>query len=111
MGHHLAGTSNSARRRAAVAAEIQATPEESTGILPTVNKTASEAFQAVQSRFGNWCCTAMESLKHGKETVAAMEHAVEEKIQHRPVTSVLAALGIGLLVGIVSTMACKRKSC
>lgn len=109
MGHHLAGTSNSARRRAAVSEELRDTPEESNGIFSGVGKAGTEAFQAVQSRFGNWGCAAMESLKHSKETVAAMEHAVEEKILHRPVISVLAALGLGLFVGIISTMACERK--
>jgi hypothetical protein len=86
MGHHISGMSNSAKRRAAVA-EVHH-PEESAGLF--------------HSRFDG--LYAM-----GKEKAVELEHAVEETIQHRPIVSVLSALGIGLVLGVVSTMACNCK--
>jgi hypothetical protein len=106
MGHHIAGMSNSAKRRAAAADTKQEQEHEvaceSTGILPSIGRMGTEAWHAVQSGVGDLCCMS-------KEKAMEVEHAVEEKIQHRPIVSVLAALGLGAIIGSLCTMACKRK--
>jgi hypothetical protein len=90
MGHHISGVSNSAKRRAAVAAN-ENDSHESCGV-----------FGLMQSRFGNLCSMA-------KEKAMEAEHSVEESIQHRPIMSILAALGVGAILGSLYTMACGRK--
>jgi hypothetical protein len=90
MGHHIAGISNSAKRRAVVAEAHHEAPE------------ACGMTSYMQSRFGDFYSMA-------KEKAVNAEHTVEETIQHRPIVSVLAALGIGAILGSLCTMACGRK--
>jgi ElaB/YqjD/DUF883 family membrane-anchored ribosome-binding protein len=104
MAHHLAGTSNSAKRRQAEAeAEtLRNSPESNDGMLSSLTKAGSQAVGSIQSRVGDFCTM-------GKAKVVEAEHAVEETVQHHPVVSVLAALGVGVILGSVCTMFCSRK--
>jgi ElaB/YqjD/DUF883 family membrane-anchored ribosome-binding protein len=56
----------------------------------------------MQSRLGNLWAS-------GKEKASEAEHAVEGHIQRRPFLSVVVALGIGMMIGALSTLACERK--
>lgn len=100
MGHHLSGMSNSAKRRAAMAEEV-AVSQEDTGMLPMISRIGNDAWHAVQSSVGGLCSMS-------KEKALEVEHVVEEKIQHRPITSVVAALGVGAILGAMCAMWCRR---
>ena len=102
MAHHLGGTSNSAKRRQAEAYAHQDMPNGRDGMLNSMTKAGTDAFTKLQSRFGNLC-------KVGKEKVAEAEHAVEEQIQHRPMVSILGALGAGMMIGAFSVLAFNRR--
>ncbi len=98
MAHHLGGMSNSAKRRQAEAYANQEMPQGTNDMWHSMTKAGTDAFNKLQSRFGNLC-------KVGKEKVSEAEHAVEEQIQHRPVVSILGALGAGMMIGAFSVLA------
>jgi hypothetical protein len=102
MAHHLAGMSNSAKRRQAEADAHQAVAESNDGMLSVIANAGADACSAMQTRFRSLC-------SFGKEKAVEMERAVEKQIQHRPIISVLGALGLGVIFGSICTMACNRK--
>jgi hypothetical protein len=102
MAHHLGGMSNSAKRRQAASYTHQDMPNGRHDMLNSMTKAGADAFIKLQSRFGNLC-------KVGKEKVAEAEQAVEEQIQHRPVVSILGALGVGMIIGAFSVLAFDRR--
>lgn len=77
------------------------------------NKASAMASQ-VRERAGQWTQSAQQGVqaiadsaagyaKQGRQRAQAFEESMEEYVRERPISAVLLALGIGLLVGAVLT--------
>jgi ElaB/YqjD/DUF883 family membrane-anchored ribosome-binding protein len=74
------------------------TPESS--VLHSVKQLGSDVTRSMKARAKNFGQTANGYLNESRKKAHAFEEAAQRKIEQRPLTSVLVAAGLGLLVGI-----------
>jgi ElaB/YqjD/DUF883 family membrane-anchored ribosome-binding protein len=75
------------------------TPELS--VLHSARQLGSEVTRSMKAHAKNLGQTANDYLNESRKKVQAIEQAAQERIERRPLTSVLIAAGLGLLVGVL----------
>jgi ElaB/YqjD/DUF883 family membrane-anchored ribosome-binding protein len=73
-------------------------------LLHKAQQFGSEASSAVRESLDGMRDTATDYYRTGRDKARDFEQALEQRVQDRPLMSVLAAVGIGFLVGYL----CKR---
>jgi ElaB/YqjD/DUF883 family membrane-anchored ribosome-binding protein len=72
-------------------------------VLRTVRQFGSELTRSMKQRATGLRETAADCVKQGRKKARSLERSVERRIEDRPLTSLLAAAGLGLLVGMICT--------
>jgi ElaB/YqjD/DUF883 family membrane-anchored ribosome-binding protein len=72
-------------------------------VMHTVQKMGSEAVDAVRDGYDGLRETASGYINDGFDRAESLERSVEKQIGQRPLTSVMASLGIGFLAGVLFT--------
>ncbi len=72
-------------------------------VLRAVNKVRSEVTGALKDGIDDLREVAAGYVEHGRDTARSVGETFEEGVQQRPLTSVLAAIGLGFLVGCFFT--------
>ena len=75
------------------------TPELS--VLHSVRQFGSDVSRSMKAQAKNLGQTATGYLHESRKKAHAFEQATQRRIEQRPITAVLMALGVGLLLGIV----------
>ena len=75
--------------------------EAEVGVLHSVRQLGSDVSRSMRSRAKEFGETATIVFDKGREKARDFKQSVEERVQQRPVTSLLAAAGLGLLIGVI----------
>jgi len=76
-----------------------------TDVLRSIRQLGTEVTQSVKARAKDLGETANEYLKKGRKRADALEQAIQRRVVKRPLAAVLAAAGLGVLIG----MFCRRR--
>ena len=71
------------------------------GVLHSVRQLSSDVTRSMKSRAKDFGETATIVFDKGREKARDLKQSVEERVQERPLTSLLAATGLGLLIGVI----------
>ena len=77
--------------------------DQAGSVMRAVKKVRAEVTDALTDGLEELRDTAAGYVEEGRDRVQAMEETFEEGIQIRPMTSVLAALGVGFVFGFFFT--------
>ncbi len=97
MTRHARRSAKEARR---AARDLRHSADESAATMrDTVRKVGSEVVGAFRDGVESLRDTTNGYVKQGRDTAQAWEESMEERIQERPVASVLMGVGLGFLLG------------
>ena len=75
-------------------------------LLHSIRRLGSDVSRSMKSRAKDLGETANAYLKRGRKKAGKLEQAIERRVVKRPLAAVLAAAGVGLVIG----MFCRRRS-
>lgn len=78
-----------------------AADEARNGVMHTVREMGNEAVGALRDGYDDLRDTASDYIGQGREKFESVEQSVEKQIKQHPLTSVMASLGIGFLLGFL----------
>lgn len=71
-------------------------------VLRTVRQFGSEVSRTVKQRAAGFRDTAKGCLKQGRKKARSLERTAQRRVEEQPIRSLLAAAGIGLLIGVLA---------
>ena len=71
-------------------------------VLRTVRQFGSEVSRTVKQRAAGFRDTAKGCLKQGRKKARSLERSAQRRVEEQPIRSLLAAAGIGLLIGVLA---------
>ncbi len=71
-------------------------------VLRTVRQFGSEVSQSMKKRAAGLREKAEDCLTQGRKKARSLERKVERRIEQRPLSTLLAAAGMGMLIGVLA---------
>lgn len=90
-------SSNASRNGKALTREIEG------DVLRTVRQFGSDVSRSMKQRAEGLREKAAGCIKQGRKKARSLERSVERRIEKRPLSTLLAAGGLGLLIGVLAT--------
>ncbi len=82
--------------------------EKASNIASRMQDAGSQAAQTAQDRLSQLRESASEYYEQGRQRLQAMGQTVQGQITESPMTSVLIAAGLGVLLGVMGVMIVRR---
>ena len=87
---------------------VQHVSDKAASAVRSAKRMAGQVSHAVGEGYDHVSQAAGDSYRKGREVARRWEHRVEGSVQQHPLTTILTAAGVGMLLGILLTMKSRR---